>query len=64
MIKVGGRAVKGTTFRFDCALEGVNVMVNESYQGTDSFNGLGTSLVDVHGEDKQSREQPFVLTVR
>ena len=49
--KVSGQAVKGTTFRFDCTLEGVNVMVNESHQGTASFNGLCTSLVDVFMDD-------------
>ena len=49
--EVGAQAVKGTTFRFDCTFEGLNVMVNESQQGTASFNGLGTSLVDVFMHD-------------
>ena len=49
--KVGGHAIKGTIFRFDCTLEGVSVMVNGSHQGTASFNGLGSSLVDVFMDD-------------
>ena len=49
--KVGGHAVKGTTFRFDCTLEGVKVSVGGAHQGTASFNGLGSSLVDVFMDD-------------
>jgi len=48
---VGGHAVKGTTFRFDCTLEGVKVSVGGAHQGTASFNGLGSSLVDVFMDD-------------
>jgi len=47
--KVGGYAVKGTTFRFNCTLEGVKVSVDGAHQG--SFNGLGSLLVDVFMDD-------------
>ena len=43
---IGGHAIKGTTFRFDCSKEGVAVTVDSLTQGTASFEGLGAALVD------------------
>ena len=43
---IGGHAVKGTTFRFDCSKEGVAVTINGLTQGTANFEGLGSALVD------------------
>ena len=45
--KIGGQAVKGTKFRFDCSQEGVSVTVDELEQGRASFEGLGSAFVDV-----------------
>ena len=45
--RIGGQAVKGTTFRFDCSTEGVAVNVDGTLQGTSSFDGLGSAFVDV-----------------
>ncbi len=44
---IGGQATKGTTFRFDCSEEGVNVSVNGVEQGLAAFKGLGSAFVDV-----------------
>ena len=44
---VGGQATKGTIFRFDCSAEGVSVSVNGQAQGSATFDGLGSALVDV-----------------
>jgi len=44
---IGGQATKGTIFRFDCSEGGVSVSVNSQVQGTASFDGLGSALVDV-----------------
>ena len=51
MNKVGGHAIKGTIFRFDCSDDGVSVSVDEEVQGTASFDGLGSSFVDVFMDD-------------
>ena len=45
--KIGGQASKGTTFRFDCSLDGVEVSVNGMSQGGATFDGLGSAFVDV-----------------
>ena len=45
--RVGGQAVKGTVFRFDCTSLGVAVSVNELSQGSATFEGLGAAFVDV-----------------
>ncbi|EJK52538.1 hypothetical protein THAOC_28172 [Thalassiosira oceanica] len=45
--RVGGQAVKGTVFRFDCTSLGVAVSVNGLSQGSASFEGLGAAFVDV-----------------
>jgi hypothetical protein len=44
---IGGQAVKGTVFRFDCSEEGVSVSVNGAMQGVAEFKGLGSAFVDV-----------------
>eukprot|EP00986_Skeletonema_menzelii_P008476 scaffold3591_cov127-Skeletonema_menzelii.AAC.1 len=44
---IGGQAIKGTTFRFDCSREGVSVSVNGVEQGVAAFDGLGSAFVDV-----------------
>ena len=44
---IGGQAVKGTVFRFDCSTDGVAVTVNGAMQGTASFKDLGSAFVDV-----------------
>ncbi|KAL7452455.1 hypothetical protein ACHAWC_004178 [Mediolabrus comicus] len=44
---IGGQAIKGTVFRFDCSDEGVSVSVNGADQGMASFEGLGSAFVDV-----------------
>eukprot|EP00577_Skeletonema_sp_RCC1716_P001680 CAMPEP_0113411076 /NCGR_PEP_ID=MMETSP0013_2-20120614/22049_1 /TAXON_ID=2843 ORGANISM="Skeletonema costatum, Strain 1716" /NCGR_SAMPLE_ID=MMETSP0013_2 /ASSEMBLY_ACC=CAM_ASM_000158 /LENGTH=1727 /DNA_ID=CAMNT_0000297359 /DNA_START=177 /DNA_END=5357 /DNA_ORIENTATION=+ /assembly_acc=CAM_ASM_000158 len=44
---IGGQATKGTTFRFDCSVEGVAVSVNGAEQGMAAFNSLGSAFVDV-----------------
>eukprot|EP00986_Skeletonema_menzelii_P002129 scaffold591_cov104-Skeletonema_menzelii.AAC.1 len=44
---IGGQAIKGTTFRFDCSGEGVSVSVNGVEQGVAAFDGLGSAFVDV-----------------
>jgi hypothetical protein len=44
---IGGQAIKGTVFRFDCSKEGVSVSVNGAEQGMASFEGLGSAFVDV-----------------
>ncbi|KAL7526000.1 hypothetical protein ACHAXR_001260, partial [Thalassiosira sp. AJA248-18] len=45
--RIGGQAIKGTTFRFDCSEEGVSVAVDGAAQGMASFDGLGSAFVDV-----------------
>ena len=49
--RIGGQAVKGTTFRFDCSTEGVAVTVDGTLLGTASFDGLGSAFVDVFMDD-------------
>ena len=49
--EIGGQATKGTTFRFDCALDGVEVSVNGVSQGGASFDGLGAAFVDVFTDE-------------
>ncbi|EJK65539.1 hypothetical protein THAOC_13586 [Thalassiosira oceanica] len=49
--RVGGQAVKGTVFRFDCTSRGVAVSVNGLSQGSASFEGLGAAFVDVFMDD-------------
>ncbi|KAL7548003.1 hypothetical protein ACHAWF_011279 [Thalassiosira exigua] len=49
--KIGGQATKGTMFRFDCSEEGVSVSVNGALQGMASFEGMGSSFVDVFMDD-------------
>jgi dGTP triphosphohydrolase len=44
---IGGQAIKGTTFRFDCSDNGVSVTVNGVEQGVAAFKGLGSAFVDV-----------------
>ncbi|KAL7523389.1 hypothetical protein ACHAXR_000155, partial [Thalassiosira sp. AJA248-18] len=44
---IGGQAIKGTVFRFDCSQEGVSVSVDGTVQGVAGFDGLGSSFVDV-----------------
>jgi hypothetical protein len=44
---IGGQAIKGTVFRFDCSDEGVSVSVNGADQGLALFEGLGSAFVDV-----------------
>jgi hypothetical protein len=44
---IGGQAIKGTVFHFDCSKEGVSVSVNGANQGMASFEGLGSAFVDV-----------------
>jgi hypothetical protein len=48
----GGRATKGTVFRFDCTEEGVSVSVDGIAQGTVRSAGIGSALVDVFTDDK------------
>ena len=48
----GGQATKGTIFRFDCTTGGVRVSVDGNEQGMASFNGMGSSLVDVFLDEK------------
>ena len=45
--RIGGQAVKGTTFRFNCSTEGVAVTVDGTLLGTASFDDLGSAFVDV-----------------
>ena len=49
--KIGGQAVKGTVFRFDCSSDGVSVTVDDSLQGMASFKDLGRAFVDVFMDD-------------
>jgi len=49
--KIGGQASKGTTFRFDCDLDGVEVSVNGMSQGYATFDGLGAAFVDVFTDE-------------
>jgi hypothetical protein len=48
---IGGQAIKGTIFRFDCSGEGVSVSVNGVEQGVAAFVGLGSAFVDVFMDD-------------
>ena len=49
--KIGGHAVKGTVFQFNCSVEGVSVAVDGNAQGTAEFEGLGSAFVDVFMDD-------------
>jgi len=49
--KIGGQAVKGTVFRFDCSKDGVSVSVDEKVEGIATSAGLGSAFVDVYMDD-------------
>jgi len=49
--KIGGQAVKGTVFRFDCSKDGVSVSVAEEFQGIAASTELGSAFVDVYMDD-------------
>mmetsp|Transcript_7146 Transcript_7146/g.10247 ORF Transcript_7146/g.10247 Transcript_7146/m.10247 type:complete len:214 (+) Transcript_7146:177-818(+) len=48
----GGAASKGTSLRFDCSEEGVDVAVNGKIEGTVESSTLGKSFCDVYLDDK------------
>merc|ERR1711862_24840 len=53
----GGRATKGTVFRFDCDREGIEVSVDGRVQGKVAEDGLGSAFVGVFLDDKAVSQQ-------
>merc|ERR1712238_77622 len=49
--EIGGQAVKGTVFRFDCSLDGVRVSVDGRVQGIATSADLGGAFVGIYMDD-------------